>query len=214
MDVTEPNVPSGDETDENRRRFLAISTAVVGGAGVCLSAIPLIQSMEPSTDVLAAGGPVQFNLDTLEPGKLTTLLWRGKPVWVLHRTQEQIDALPSMDPLLKDPNSLEPQQLEAFANGYRSLRPEYLIVVGICTHLGCIPNYEPAPGVANLGEDWKGGFFCPCHGSRYDLAGRVMKGSPAPLNLPVPPYFFQETNIVRIGVLENGTEEYWQPITW
>lgn len=203
-----------DSIDHSRRRFLAASTSVVGGAGLIAATLPFILAMEPSAATLAASGPIEVDISKLEPGQLLTVSWRSRPIWVLHRSPAQLKVLAAPNSELKDPNSEEPQQLAQFRNPYRSIKPAYLVAVGICTHLGCIPNYRPQIAPADLGPDWNGGFFCPCHGSRYDLSGRVMAGSPAPLNLPIPPYYYVSDTVLRVGELKNGSDQNWAPATW
>ncbi len=200
--------------NNSRRRFLVAATSVVGGVGVVAWATPFVLSMEPSAATLAASGPIEVDISKLEEGQLLTVGWRSRPVWVLRRSKAQLKVLAEPNPELKDPDSNEPQQLSQCKNAYRSIKPEYFVAVGICTHLGCIPTYRPQIAPADLGADWKGGFFCPCHGSRYDLSGRVMAGSPAPLNIPVPPYYYLRDTVVRVGELKNGTEQNWAPATW
>lgn len=219
----EPNVNASPETenepiDRERRRFLITATSVVGAIGVASAAAPFIGSMNPSRKAIAAGSPVDIDISKIKPAELITVLWRHKPAWVLRRTPEQLAILPGMDPSLKDPHNRQPQQPPGMAKGvydyWRSIEKEYLVLIGICTHLGCIPDYVPKPG-GSLGPSWKGGFHCPCHGSMYDLAGRVLKGSPAPLNLPVPPYYYMSPNVVRVGALnKKGLEENWTPAIW
>ena len=204
----------GATVNKSRRRFLVAATSVVGGAGMMAAALPFIFSMEPSAATLAAGGPVEIDISKLEHGQLLTVGWRSRPVWVLRRTKAQLKVLSAPNPELKDPDSDEPQQLPQYRNSYRSIKPEYFVAIGICTHLGCIPTYRPQIAPADLGPDWKGGFFCPCHGSRYDLSGRVMAGSPAPLNIPVPPYYYSSDTVVHVGELKNGSEQNWAPTTW
>jgi len=203
--------------DKRRRRFLITAVTVVGGGGIAALAIPFIRSLEPSAAVTAAGAPVDVDINRLEPGAMITVTWRGRPVWVLHRTAEQLKVLqdPGLVARLKDPESRQPQQFgAAVVSWYRSLNPQYLVIVGICTHLGCVPDYRPDIAPTDLGAAWPGGFYCPCHGSRYDLSGRVFKNMPAPLNLPVPPYFFDNDSIVRVGELSNKSDQNWAPQTW
>jgi len=204
----------GETVDKSRRRFLLASTSVVGGAGVVAWALPFIFSMEPSAAAQAAGAPVEADISKLEKGQMMTVSWRSRPVWILNRSDAQLKVLPTMTPQLKDPNSDAPQQLPQYKNMYRSIKPEYLVVVGICTHLGCVPGYRPEIAPPDLGPSWKGGFLCPCHGSRYDLSARVINGSPAPLNMPIPPHFYVSDTVVRIGELKNGTEQNWNPAIW
>jgi len=206
-----------DTLDKRRRRFLITAATVVGGGGIVMWAIPFIKSMNPSAAVTAAGALVDVDISKLEPGAMITVPWRGRPVWVLHRTAEQLKVLQesSLVVRLKDPDSQEPQQFGAtVVNWNRSLNPEYLVVVGICTHLGCVPDYRPDIAPTDLGSTWPGGFFCPCHGSRYDLSARVYKNMPAPLNLPVPPYYYKKNTLLRVGELEDKSDQNWSPKTW
>ena len=186
--------------DKNRRRFLIGATSVVGAAGAAAFVAPFLTSMSPSARALAAGAPVEVNISKVEPGQLLRVVWRGKPVWVVNRTEEMLSTLPSLDGNLKDPNSdVVAQQPEYAKNGYRSREPKYVVLVGICTHLGCSPTFRPEVAPADLGADWKGGWYCPCHGSRFDLAGRVFKNVPAGTNLVVPPYYFKDDNTILVG---------------
>jgi ubiquinol-cytochrome c reductase iron-sulfur subunit len=172
----------------------------VGAAGAGAIAVPFLNSWSPSARALAAGAPVEINVSKVEDGQLIREIWRGKPVWVVKRTAEMLTNLPSNDSKLKDPNSdVVSQQPEYAKNGNRSRKPDYLILVGICTHLGCSPTYRPELSPADLGVDWKGGWYCPCHGSRFDLAGRVVKGSPAGTNLVVPPHYYKSDEVVLVG---------------
>jgi ubiquinol-cytochrome c reductase iron-sulfur subunit len=153
--------------------------------------------MQPSAKARAAGAPVRADISKLEPGQMIRVKWRGKPVWLVKRTDEMLEGLPALDTELRDPDSLQPQQPPYAQNEFRSIKPQILVTVGICTHLGCSPTYRPDVGAADLGADWPGGFFCPCHGSRFDLAGRVFKGVPAPLNLEIPPHrYLSDTELV------------------
>jgi ubiquinol-cytochrome c reductase iron-sulfur subunit len=190
---------SGNEVNPSRRRFLTAATTVIGGVGVGFALVPFISSMEPSAKARAAGAPVRADISKVESGQMIRVKWRGKPVWVVNRTKEMLDALPTLDSELRDPNSNESEQPDYAKNEYRSIKPEYLVLIGICTHLGCSPTYRPDVAPADLGKDWKGGFFCPCHGSRFDLAGRVFKGVPAPLNLVVPPYRYLSDTEIEVG---------------
>jgi ubiquinol-cytochrome c reductase iron-sulfur subunit len=190
---------SGNEVNPSRRRFLTAATTVIGGVGVGFALVPFISSMAPSAKARAAGAPIRADISKVEPGQMIRVKWRGKPIWVVNRTKEMLDVLPTLDGELRDPDSLEPQQPPYAKNGYRSIKPEYLVLIGICTHLGCSPTYRPDIAPADLGKDWKGGFFCPCHGSRFDLAGRVFKGVPAPLNLVVPPYRYLSDTEIEVG---------------
>lgn len=189
--------------DLKRRRFLTVATTAVGGAGVAIAAIPFLSSFQPSERARAVGGPVEVDISKLEPGQRIIEMWRGKPVWILRRDDATIEALKTLDAELADPQSNVEQQPPYAKNEYRSIRPEVLVVVGMCTHLGCSPNFMP-PGANEMGVQWKGGFLCPCHGSRFDLAGRVYKNVPAPVNLTIPPYRFLSDTRLLIGV-DQGT---------
>ncbi len=186
--------------DYSKRRFLTAATTVVGAVGVGYTAVPFILSMQPSARAQAAGAPVEVDISRLQPGQMMIVEWRGKPVWIVHRTEQNIADLPGLNDRLRDPNSeVESQQPSYAQNIHRSIKPEILVVVGICTHLGCSPSYRPELGPADLGADWRGGFFCPCHGSQFDFAGRVYRGVPAPTNLEVPPYMFLSDSRILIG---------------
>ncbi len=200
-----------------RRRFLTAATTVVGGVIAGLTVVPFVRSMEPSVAAQAAGAPIDVDVSKLEPGQLITVMWRSRPVWVLHRSEAQLKTLkdPKLIETLKDPDSKEPQQFgPPVVNWHRSLKPELFVAVAICTHLGCIPTYRPQIAPPDLGPSWVGGFFCPCHGSRYDLAARVIDGSPAPLNIPVPPYHYRSETVIRVGSLKGGKDQNWQPAIW
>jgi ubiquinol-cytochrome c reductase iron-sulfur subunit len=199
MDMATP--PESSELA--RRKFLLISTAGVGGVGLVATAIPFIESMAPSERARAAGAPSEIDITRIAPGALATVEWRGKPVWVLHRTSAMIANLGKHDDMLLDPGSETDQQPRYAKNAGRSRRPDFLVVTAICTHLGCIPVYRPEPGAADLPPGWPGGFYCPCHGSTYDLAGRVFKNVPAPLNLEVPPHAYHGDKLV-IGDEKHG----------
>jgi len=190
---------SNAPVDTGRRRFLTAATAVVGGAGAVAVAVPFIKSWNPSAKAKAAGAPVEVNINKVEPGQLIRVEWRGKPVWVVRRTETVLNNLKTLDSQLRDPASEEMQQPEYATNPARSIKPEFFIAVGICTHLGCSPTYLPD----SFGEQVEGvtsGFFCPCHGSKFDMAGRVFQGVPAPLNLVVPPHKYIDDANVIIGV--------------
>ena len=183
--------------DRNRRHFLSIAAAVTGGVGIAAAAVPFLSSLKPSARARALGAPVEVAVGTLEPGEMVRVVWRGKVVYVLKRSDEMLERLERTADLLRDPNSEVVEQQPEFAvNTYRSIRPEFLVLEGACTHLGCapLPQFEVGPA-----PDWFGGFFCPCHGSRFDLAGRVYKGVPAPTNLRVPPYRFIQEDVIMIG---------------
>jgi ubiquinol-cytochrome c reductase iron-sulfur subunit len=191
--------------DRRKRRFLLAATSVAGGVAGVTVAVPFVASMNPSARARAAGTPVEVDLSKVEPGMMVTVEWRGQPVWVVHRTREMIDSLPKLDGVVADPKSSMPMQPDYAKNEVRSIKPEYLVLVGICTHLGCSPSQKLAPGAeSGLGEDWPGGFFCPCHGSKFDLAGRVYKGVPAPANLKVPPYAYLSDTRLLIGEDSKG----------
>lgn len=188
-----------------RRRFLTATTAVVGGAGAIAAAVPFIASWQPSARAELAGAPVTENISKIEPGQRLTLTWRGQPVFVIRRTAQQLEALSTLDARLRDPNSDNLDQQPGYAkNPHRSVKPEYLVLVGLCTHLGCVPLFRPEVQAEPFDADWKGGFYCPCHNSRFDLAGRVFEGVPAPTNLRVPPYHFVDDNTLMIGVDPKG----------
>jgi ubiquinol-cytochrome c reductase iron-sulfur subunit len=190
-----------DDVDRNRRHFLTVATAVTGGAGLIAATIPFVASMKPSARAQALGAPVEVPVGLLEPGEMIRVMWRGKLVYVLRRTEEMLSRLASVAEHLDDPDSANVDQQPGFAvNEHRSLKPEFLVVEGSCTHLGCAPLAEFQVGPA---DDWQGGFFCPCHGSRFDLSGRVYKGVPAPTNLRVPPYRFLREDLIMIGA-ESG----------
>ncbi|HUJ01371.1 MAG TPA: ubiquinol-cytochrome c reductase iron-sulfur subunit [Usitatibacter sp.] len=189
-----------DHVDEKRRRILIVATSAAGavvGVGV---AAPFVASWFPSARALAAGAPVQGDFSKIEPGQQVTIAWRGKPVWLLHRTEEMLDRLAGNAPLLTDPNCEVPQQPKYIKGIDRAEKPQYFVCVGVCTHLGCTPNLKEQPGNADgMGASWPGGYYCPCHGSRFDLAGRVFQGSPAPKNLVIPPYRFKTDTVVVVG---------------
>lgn len=190
-----------DEIDYRRRRILTGAATAVGGVGVAYVATPFILSMDPSLKAQAAGAPIDVDVSKLQVGQLLTVEWRGKPIWILRRNKEILDRMQKVNSLLRDPNSDELSQQPRYAkNAHRSIKPEIMVMEGICTHLGCAPTYRPEIAPADLGAEWKGGFFCPCHGSRYDLSGRVYAGVPAPSNLKVPPYRFVTDSRIMIGV--------------
>ncbi|MFA0811382.1 ubiquinol-cytochrome c reductase iron-sulfur subunit [Microbulbifer epialgicus] len=197
---------SDDGINVGRRRFLTAATSVVGGAGAVGVAVPFVASWNPSAKAKAAGAPVKYNISKLEPGQMVTVEWRGKPVYVVRRTDEILRDLEKVESQLRDPNSEESIQPDYVDPETRSIKPMLLVLVGLCTHLGCAPMYRPEVGAADLGgEEWMGGFFCPCHGSKYDMAGRVYSGVPAPTNLEVPPYSYESDEIIVIGVDQEGT---------
>ena len=196
---------ANDGVDMGRRKFLTATTSVVGGAGIVLAAIPFIQSWQPSARAKTAGAPVEVDISKLETGQMIISEWRGQPIWIIHRSQAQLDALPSQVPRLRDPDSkVEEQQPEFAQNEYRSRKPELLVMVGICTHLGCSPKFHGELKPEPFDPEWKGGFFCPCHKSRFDMSGRVYQGVPAPTNLVVPPYYFIDDTHIMIGLSEGA----------
>jgi ubiquinol-cytochrome c reductase iron-sulfur subunit len=188
-----------DGVDNSRRHFLTVATTVTGAVGAGFAAIPFLSSWQPSARAQALGSPVEVDISKLMPGEMLRVTWRGQAVWVLWRSESMMQTLPEVEDSLRDPASDQLQQPSYAKNQYRSLKPEIFVVIGNCTHLGCSPveRFEVAP--ADLGPEWKGGFYCPCHGSRFDLAGRVYKGVPAPLNLKVPPYKFLTDSLILIG---------------
>jgi ubiquinol-cytochrome c reductase iron-sulfur subunit len=181
------------------RRRLLLATGIVGGVGVAGGAAPFFSSMFPSERAKAAGAPVTVDIHELAPGSMRTVAWRGKPVWILRRTESMLDDIRADDALVSDPHSDVPQQPGYAKNKFRSIKPRIAVLVGVCTHLGCSPEFKSAADKGQMGRDWNGGFLCPCHGSRFDLAGRVLRGSPAPTNLVVPPYEFAGENTIIIG---------------
>ena len=194
---------ANEEVNTGRRRFLTATTAVVGAVGVGFAAVPFLASWKPSARAQVAGAPVDVNIAKLEnePGMRMIVQWRGKPVWIFKRTPEQLAALPTLDDRLRDPKSDNPEQTPAFAkNEARAIKPDIAVIVGICTHLGCSPSYVPELQPQPFDSEWQGGFYCPCHNSRFDLAGRVFQGVPAPSNLKVPPYYFVDENRIMVGV--------------
>jgi ubiquinol-cytochrome c reductase iron-sulfur subunit len=191
-----------EQVDNNgRRRFLTATTAVVGGIGGLFAAVPFVKSWQPSARALVAGAPVEQDIGKLEIGQRLILQWRGQPVWITRRTPEMMAALPNLDGQLRDPNSDNlDQQPEYARNAHRSIKPEVLVLVGICTHLGCSPLFRPEMVAQPFDPAWKGGFFCPCHGSKFDMAGRVYQGVPAPTNLRVPPHMYASDTRIVVGV--------------
>ena len=185
---------SSDGLDNNRRRFLTAATVVVGAVGTVAVAVPFLSSWSPSARAKTAGAPVEANIGKLEPGQQIIVKWRGKPVWVVRRDEKALATLPNVADQLRDVESDESIQPEYAKNEHRSRKPEFLIIEGICTHLGCSPTYVP-----EITSDFEGGFFCPCHGSKFDFAGRVYQGVPAPTNLPVPPHYFVSDDVILIG---------------
>ena len=192
---------SSEGVDLKKRRFLTATTAVVGAVGVGFAAVPFIANWNPSARAKAAGAPEEADISGLEEGGLLRVKWRGKVCWVVHRTEQMLEDLPSLDDKLADPNSEVASQQPAYCqNPNRAIKPKYFVAVGICTHLGCSPTYRPEVAPADLGPNWKGGFYCACHGSKFDLAGRVYAGVPAPTNLVIPPHSYVSDDVILIGV--------------
>jgi ubiquinol-cytochrome c reductase iron-sulfur subunit len=204
--TTPPPISSPEPT---RRDFLYIATVTVGLVGAAATLVPLVDQMNPDASTLAAGGPVDLDVSKVEEGAQVVIRWRQRPIFVFHRSQRTLKAMqsPQMIALLADPNSEEPQQPPYATNWHRSIKPEFGVLVGICTHLGCIPLFYPTPSATTPVSNWPGGYFCPCHGSKYDPAGRVFSGVPAPYNLPIPPYYFVDETTIRVG--ENPKNSTW-----
>jgi ubiquinol-cytochrome c reductase iron-sulfur subunit len=202
-------LPGAHPVDPSRRDFLFIATAAVGAVGAAATLVPLVDQMNPDASTLAAGGPVELDVSKIEEGAQVVIYWRQRPVFVFHRSKATLDAMQSsqMTALLSDPDSSQVQQAPYATNWHRSVKPEYGVLIGICTHLGCIPLFYPTPSATAPVTDWPGGYFCPCHGSKYDPAGRVFSGVPAPYNLPVPPYRFLSDTTIRVG--ENPNDSAW-----
>ncbi len=191
---------STDAVDKDKRRFLTLATSVVGAVGAGFVAVPFLASWMPSERAKNAGAPVEVDISKMVEGQLVTVEWQSKPVWILKRSKETLDNLPKNDDRLRDPHSENTNQQPPYAqNEDRSRKPEISVLVGICTHLGCSPTYRPDIAPADLGDDWLGGFFCPCHSSRFDLAGRVFQGVPAPSNLVVPSHYYVTDTRILIG---------------
>jgi ubiquinol-cytochrome c reductase iron-sulfur subunit len=194
-----------DSSGFSRRHFLTAATAVTAGAGAAATAVPFVASFKPSARAQAAGAPVERDVSRLEPGAMVRVEWRGRAIFIVRRTEAMLSKLGELSAMLADPNSENvEQQPEYAANEFRSIRPEYLVVEGVCTHFGCAPVARFELGPADLGADWPGGFFCPCHGSKFDLAGRVFNSVPAPSNLVVPPHRFVNETTILIGVDEGS----------
>ncbi len=191
---------STDVVDKDKRRFLTAATSVVGAVGAGFVAVPFIASWMPSERAKNAGAPVEADISKLEEGRMMIVEWQSKPVWIVRRSQQMLENLPKLNDSLRDPASGNVDQQPEYAqNELRSRKPEILVLVGICTHLGCSPTYVPEIAAADLGDDWLGGFFCPCHSSKFDMAGRVFQGVPAPTNLVVPPHYYLTDNTIRVG---------------
>ena len=190
---------SNKGVDKSKRQFLTSALTVVGTVGSGYLAVPFLAQMQPSVKAMAAGAPVEVDISKIEDGQLIRVAWRGKPVWVLNRQPEVLATLKTLDSELRDPTSNESIQPPSSKNAGRSQRPEIFVAVGLCTHLGCSPTFRPEIAPVDLGEKWHGGFFCPCHGSWFDLAGRVYRGVPAPTNLEIPPYRYISDTRIMIG---------------
>ena len=190
---------SSDVPVDPARRRWAMTASIAGGAGIAATAWPFVDSLAPSERARALGAPVDIEVQTVKSGELRTVEWRGKPIFILRRTPEMLASLTEHDDLLADPQSRRSEQPAYATNATRSLKPDLLVLVAICTHLGCIPTFRPQPGAPDIGASWPGGFYCPCHGSKFDLAGRVFKNVPAPTNLVVPPYEFASETALLIG---------------
>jgi ubiquinol-cytochrome c reductase iron-sulfur subunit len=195
---------SDNKQPDKTRRNLIVATSVVGGAATVGAAVPFVASWFPSERAKSAGAPIEVDISKLVPGELGVFEWRGKPVWVLKRTKEMLEGIKKVDGKMTDPNSEAAQQPDYAKNEYRSIKPEVMVMVGVCTHLGCSPKERGADAKGEMGADWEGGFYCPCHGSKFDLAGRVYKGSPAPANLEVPRYTYLSATTILIGEDKKG----------
>lgn len=185
--------------DKSKRQFLTSALTVVGAVGTGYLAVPFLAQMQPSVKAMAAGAPVEVDISKMEAGQLIRVAWRGKPVWILNRTADVLATLKTLENELRDPLSNESEQPPSSKNPVRSIKPEIFVAVGLCTHLGCSPTFRPEIAPTDLGDNWKGGFFCPCHGSWFDLAGRVYRGVPAPTNLVIPPYRYVTDTLIIIG---------------
>lgn len=191
---------SVDQKMDSSRRSLLVATTAAGGVAAVATAVPFVASLTPSERAKAAGAPVEADIGDLAPGEMKTVEWRGKPVWIIRRTPEMLESLDKAEERVSDPDSANSLQPEYARNKHRSIKPEYLVTVGICTHLGCSPSEKMKPGAeSGLGGDWPGGFLCPCHGSLFDLAGRVFRSMPAPTNLEVPPHMYLSDSTLLIG---------------
>ena len=195
---------NNEGVDKSKRQFLTSALTVVGAVGTGYLAVPFLAQMQPSVKAEASGAPVEVDISKMESGQLLRVEWRGKPVWLLNRTPEVLETLATLDDQLSDPRSLVSIQPKSSQNAYRSIKPEIFLAIGLCTHLGCSPTFRPEIAPNDLGKEWKGGFFCPCHGSWFDLAGRVYRGVPAPTNLEIPPYQYLTDTLIVIG---ENTEE-------
>jgi len=190
---------TNEGVDTSKRQFLTSALTVVGAVGTGYLAVPFLAQMQPSVKAMAAGAPVEVDISKMESGQLLRVEWRGKPVWILNRTPEMLSTLPTLASQLRDPNSEESIQPASSKNPVRAIKPEVFVAIGLCTHLGCSPTFRPEIAPHDLGDRWHGGFFCPCHGSWFDLAGRVYQGVPAPTNLEIPPYRYVSATQIVIG---------------
>ncbi len=193
-----------DEIDQKRRCFLRLATTAVGGVGLAAASVPFFQYWMPSADTEAAAAPMKIDISSMKPREQLTVPWRGMPIWIIYRDQEMLDSLAKLNNILRDPLSEQDQQPEYCKNIHRSIKPQFLIAIGICTHLGCVPTYRPDAG--SVSPDWLGGFYCPCHGSRYDLSGRVFQNVPAPLNLKIPRHMYVSDTEIMIGEDQEGVQ--------
>ena len=203
--MAENVVVGDDEVDQSRRKFLTTATVATGAVGAAFAAVPFISSWAPSERAKAAGAPVELDVSKVDPGQMAIVTWRRSPIYVVRRTPEMVGQLKGHDDLLKDKDSADSDQPDYAKNEFRARLPEVLVLIGTCTHLGCLPKQRFEAGMAEMGPTWPGGFFCPCHGSRFDLAGRVFNGSPASVNLRVPPYQYPNEKTLRVGADEKGT---------
>ena len=202
--MADHDVGGEPEVDASRRKFLTTATVATGAVGAVFTLVPFLASWKPSERARALGAPAELDVSKLEPGQMTTLTWRKQQIYIVRRTPEMIATLPRHDGELKDPKSAASDQPKYATNEIRARKPEYLVLIGNCTHLGCLPKPRFEPALPELGANWPGGFFCPCHGSRFDLAGRVFEGSPASVNLRVPPYAFANDHTLIVGIDEPG----------
>ncbi|OGT36901.1 MAG: ubiquinol-cytochrome c reductase iron-sulfur subunit [Gammaproteobacteria bacterium RIFCSPHIGHO2_12_FULL_37_14] len=193
-----------DEIDQNRRCFLRRATTAVGGIGLAAASVPFLSYWMPSADTEAAGAPIKIDISSLQPRQQLAVPWRSMPIWIIYRDQGMLDALPKLDSTLRDPLSEQDQQPAYCKNINRSIKPQFFLTIGICTHLGCVPTYRP--DVASVSPDWLGGFYCPCHGSKYDLSGRVYQNVPAPLNLKIPRHMYVSETEILVGQDQDGVQ--------
>jgi ubiquinol-cytochrome c reductase iron-sulfur subunit len=193
-----------EEIDQPRRCFLRRATTAVGGIGLAVAAVPFFSYWEPDAATEAASAPIKIDISSLQPRQQLTVPWRGMPIWIIYRDQTMLDSLAKMNKVLRDPLGEQDQQPDYCKNTHRSIKPQFFVAIGICTHLGCVPTYRP--DVASVESDWLGGFYCPCHGSKYDLAGRVYKDVPAPLNLKIMRHMYVSEAEILIGEDKDGVE--------